>query len=387
MKILLKAYIVFSILLLLPFKGIAQYIPLYELESLTNTEINDDIIFPFVFNGYLYSFALNHKILVWRIFIGGDLVNPFLVKGDFVYFYDIYNRVYSVDIYKKSVKWKIDIDNEIKGNPQLYNQYLIISTLKGTIYVINTESGKIILKFKGEDEINAGLIQYKNYIIIPYKNGKLALYDIDLEIEKWVFNAGGIISVAPVIRNDCLYFGAWDDTFYALNIETGKPCWICYVGENITRNFLVFDNEIILFFSNGETISLSTKDGSIKWVKYFKNLEFNYNYFSGNNKFFIFIPDFIAINPDDGDIIFNYRERAFNLYKDMLFDNMIEGQNPLSEKDRIRMLSDIYFNVDEYPILPPVKINNSFVYFITDDLYLYIYDLNKDFFIGKYKIS
>jgi len=71
----------------------------------------------------------------------------------------------------------------------------------------------------------------------------------------------------------------------------------------------------------------------------------------------------------------------------MLFDNMVEGEYPLSDEERIKILSDVYFTVSNYPILPPVEFDNEFVYFVTEDLYLYIYDLKKDFFIVKFKMS
>ena len=71
----------------------------------------------------------------------------------------------------------------------------------------------------------------------------------------------------------------------------------------------------------------------------------------------------------------------------MLFENMIEGKHRLSDEDRIYLLSEKYFTVSNYPLLPPVLGESALVYFVTDDEYLYVYDLKDDFFIIKYKLS
>ncbi len=398
MKLFWKIYIVVFLYLFTLFSSIKaqdepiypeqqKYFPEYESETLNKSEIEDDIIFPLVFNGYLYSFSLSLKLPIWRLFIGGDLVNPFLIEDSHIYLYDIYNRVYSIDIKKGETLWKINIENEIKGKPLFYENYIIVSTLNGNIYVIDVENGEIVYKYTGTGEIYAGLSLYENLIIVPYKNGEIIAYNVEKNCEEWVFRSGGIISIAPVIKDGILFFGAWDDTLYALDVRSGKAIWISYIGQSITREFLIFNNEIIIFLSRGEIQSIDRTDGNIKWVKYMKNVEFSYNYFSGNNKVLLFMPDLIAINPLDGSIIFNYRERAFNLYKEMLFDSMVEGEHPLSDEERIKILSDVYFTVSNYPILPPVEFDNEYVYFVTEDLYLYIYDLKKDFFIVKFKMS
>jgi len=144
---------------------------------------------------------------------------------------------------------------------------------------------------------------------------------------------------------------------------------------------------IVLFFSKGEVVCLNRETGAIEWIKYFPNVDFNYNYFSGEKAMYVFLPDFTAFDPINGGLLFDYRERAFNLYKEMLFDNMVEGINPLSDKYRIRLLSDVYFSVDAFPYLPPARADGNLVYFVTGNSFLYIYDLLKDFFTLKYKMS
>jgi len=361
--------------------------PEYEVEQLNKPPEGVDTVFPVIFNGSLYSFSLGISKPIWKIFIGGDILNPFVVQDGNVYFYDIYNRMYAIDLKNGKVLWVSLIKNEISGKPLIYENFIIISTLDGGIYVLIRSDGHLLYSYENEDEINAGLKIYENLLIVPYKSGKVVAYDMVSRKQVWVFSAGGIISVSPVLRDDNLYFGAWDGTFYSLDIKTGKSIWISYVGNNITRDFLVFDNVIVLFFSKGEVVCLNRENGSIKWIKYFSTVDFNYNYFSGEKALYVFLPDFIAIDPISGGMLFDYRERAFNLYKEMLFDNMVEGKNPLSDKDRIRLLSDVYFTVDAFPYLPPGKAGKNLVYFITGNAYLCVYDLLKDFFILKYKMS
>ena len=391
MKIFLKLCTFLYILLFFIFQAYSQELdtlfPDFTVENLHDLSREEEVILPFIYNGYLYAFSLRQKLPLWRIFIGGDLFNPFTVDKDTLYLYDVYNRLYSIDIDSGTILWKADIQNVIKGKPCVYNDTIIIATQRGTIYVINSETGGIIYEYRGEGEISTGLNIHGNLMIVAYKNGRVVAYDMSTKKVRWEFFSGGIINITPIIRDKYIYFGAWDDTFYVLNVVNGSPFWITYVGENISRDFLVFDREIILFFSKGQILSLSRSTGEIKWVRYFEEIEFNYNYFSGIGKFFVFVPDLIAIDPEDGGTIFNYRERAFYFYKEMLFENMIEGEHRLTDEDRTSLLNEQYFSINNYPLLPPIASGGDLTYFIADNSYLYIYNHKEDFFILKYKLG
>jgi outer membrane protein assembly factor BamB len=395
MKFSWKPYILALIISLVSFLEVkaqeevldgAQF-PVYEIELLNEEIVDEDLIFPLVYKGYIYSFALKHKLPIWRLFIGGDIISPWIIKDDLIYFHDIYNRIYAVEIKSGTILWQLTIENEIRGKPLIYGNSLIVSTSKGLVYVINAESGDITDTYSGSGEIYAGLVLYDNLIIVPFKNGEIVAFNIEKSEIEWTFSAGDIVTVPPVIDIDILFFGGWNNSLYALDIKSGEARWVSYVGKSVTRDFLVFKNEIILFFSGGEIISLLRKDGTIKWVMYMKDVEFSYNYFAGTEKYYIFIPEFVALSPDDGSLIFNYRERAFNLYKEMLFENMIEGETPLSDEQRTEILRDIYFTVNEYPVLPPLYTEQNLIYFITEDSHLYVYDMEQDFFVLKYRIE
>jgi outer membrane protein assembly factor BamB len=364
-----------------------QFFPDFAVESLHEIKTAEEVLLPFIFNGYLYTFSLQQKQPVWRIFIGGDLSNPFVVSDGTIYLYDIYNRVYSIDIYRGEILWRISLQSEIKGEPRIYKKYVMLTSQKGIIYMINHEKGSVVYNFNGEGDPGTGLSIHNNLMIATYKSGRVLAYDVDTKKIKWTFSAGGIISVSPVVKDGYLFFGSWDDTFYVLNAGTGKPLWISYVGENISRDFIIFKDEIILFFSRGQILCIRRDNGEIKWVRYFGEIEFNYNYFEGKGLFYLFVPDFIALSPRDGGTIFNYRERAFYFYKEMLFENMIEGKHRLTDEDRMRLLSDKYFTISNYPLLPPVIYEEKVVYFVTDNSYFYIYDLKENFFIVKFKLS
>ena len=41
----------------------------------------------------------------------------------------------------------------------------------------------------------------------------------------WFFRTGDAVTATPTVVDGTVYVGSWDDTFYALNLETGKPRW------------------------------------------------------------------------------------------------------------------------------------------------------------------
>ena len=364
-----------------------ELFPVFEIEQLNDIQIKEDLLFPIVYNGYVYLFSLHGRLPLWRLFVGGDIVRPFDSRDDILYLYDIYNRLYAIDMKKGEIVWKIAVSFEIRGRPLLYDRYLIVPTAKGTVYVVDRRNGDIVDSYTGGGEIFADIIRVDDLIVVSYKSGDIIAYNIDSREPAWVFRSGAIVTVAPVIKEGVLFFGAWNSTMYALDVRSGKTKWISYVGKSVTRDFLVFDSEVVLFLADGELLSLSREDGRIQWVQYMREIEFSYNYFSGQKLLYLFSPDLVALNPADGSIVFNYRERVFDLFKEMLFENMVEGKQPISEERRTEIQNEIYFSVNSYPILPPLAMYGNYIYFVAEDSYFYIYDLKKDFFIVKYKMG
>ncbi len=43
--------------------------------------------------------------------------------------------------------------------------------------------------------------------------------------QAWFFPTGDAVTATPTVVGDTVYAGSWDDSFYALNLETGKLRW------------------------------------------------------------------------------------------------------------------------------------------------------------------
>ncbi|RKX93935.1 MAG: hypothetical protein DRP84_07780 [Spirochaetes bacterium] len=361
-------------------------LPTYSSEIINEYSAEDKIVLPFVYNGFIYTFSLNRKRPLWRFFIGGDLENPFVLNGKRLFFFDIYNRLYSVNLADGKLMWIRDVNDEIIGQPFIVKNKIVIATQKGNILAFSEADGKLIMQYDTEREIAGGINFYNNLMIIAFKEGLIEAYNIYTGKKVWQFANTGFISVKPVVNKGKLFFGTWDNNFYSLDVKEGKLVWVNYVGSEVSRDFLVFKNSIVLFLSGGEILSLNKQNGVIEWVKYFKGIDFDYNYFGGIDKFYVFIPELIAYDPNNGSMVFAYRERTYKLYEDMLFDMMVEGKHFIDEKEREKLLRDKYFVVNNYPILPPVK-SDDLAYYVGDDSNLYVYDIKKDFFILKYKLE
>ncbi|MFW6181200.1 MAG: PQQ-binding-like beta-propeller repeat protein [Spirochaetota bacterium] len=375
--------LVYSLLFLPPAHG-QERLPEYQVEVLNEVDSLEGTFFSFVFKGFLYLFSLEARKPLWRVFIGGDLVNPFQV-GEQVYFYDIYNRMYAVTREGRKL-WVTEVEHEIKGKPAVYGDVLIIATHGGGIYLLDSSDGQVLFSGGGNAEISAGVRVIGDLLVTTFKEGRLVAYRLPEGSRSWEYNAGGIVSVAPVAEDGSLYVGSWDSMFYALDLEEGALEWKSFVGESVTREFLVIGDWIVLFFSRGEMVCLDRRSGDIEWVKVVDDVEYNYNYFNSTDTLFILTPGLLAIDPRNGSVLFRYRERAFQLYKDMLFDNMVEGLRPLTEQDRQRLLEEVYFTVEAFPSLPPEHAGEHLVYFVAENAYLYVYDARKNMFVLRYSL-
>jgi outer membrane protein assembly factor BamB len=62
------------------------------------------------------------------------------------------------------------------------------------------------------------------------------------------------INGPPVLADGCIYFGDWGNSFYAVEIDTGKLLWKLDLGDKFTRSCVVWDGRV---FFGGETGSLA----------------------------------------------------------------------------------------------------------------------------------
>ena len=82
---------------------------------------------------------------------------------------------------------------------------------------------------------------------------------------KWKFKTGSCISSSPVVSDDVVYYGSWDNHLYAADSKTGEEKWKFEIGGWVMSSPAVSDGMVYFGSNDKHLYALDTKTGEEKW--------------------------------------------------------------------------------------------------------------------------
>ncbi len=124
------------------------------------------------------------------------------------------------------------------GGGALDGHRLIFGTNAGHVYCLNSEDGSLTWRttvdpmgFCAPPVVHQSSTGKSIYI--GSVSGKFYCLNAFLALKKWEFETGGAIVSAPSVGQGHVYFGAWDNSLYALREDNGELAWKRALGRQI----------------------------------------------------------------------------------------------------------------------------------------------------------
>ena len=154
----------------------------FRLRNKPYMDVKDGNIFVGSYDGYLYCFSMNGKML-WRF-----------KTGEFI-------------------GW---------SHPTIYDKKIFFGSFDKNVYCLDM-SGRLVWKFLTGDFVGESPLVYKDRVYSGSNDGYMYCLDMDGKMV-WKFRCGGGVATSPIIINDIIYFGSLDTYFYALDTG-GNMLW------------------------------------------------------------------------------------------------------------------------------------------------------------------
>lgn len=256
----------------------------YNGTFLWNLTVGKNPTIPTYFNNKIYIgtkeglkiIDLNTKIVSEKGF-GKILSKPVIANGKIIFGNDKGN-VYALDLNSEELIWQIDLGYEIYISEPENNLVFVTSGKK--CYAIDIDSGNHIWFF----ETN-GIITSRPYVLNgtiyfgSWDNYFYALNNINGELN-WKYETGWGIETTPIISDDLVFFGSHDNNFYALNKDNGTIVWCFTCNAGIHSNPIVYEDYVFFGCDDGRFYALNKTSGASSW--YFApgftidNISYNY---------------------------------------------------------------------------------------------------------------
>ena len=247
--------------------------------------VNDEILYSVASNKMVYALDTENGKLEWKKSIGDNPTIP-IIYDDLI----LFGHSEGVSIIDKYGSMKrILSDNKVVSSPVVAKDMIIFGDDVGNIYSYSLDDKKELWSTSLYDEIYIAQ-DYNDNIYITSGNNCYALSLKDQKIV-WQFNSSGMITSAPVLKKDTIYFGSWDNYIYSLNAKNGKLIWKFETGWGIDTTPVLSDGLVYIGSNDNNIYALDENDGEIEWKFACK---------AGIHSAPVIYGDFIFFGSDDG---------------------------------------------------------------------------------------
>lgn len=149
-----------------------------------------------------------------------------LVHNNKVYVGDDLGILSCLDLKTGKLLWEYKSDNRILGTPAGEGNIIVFGSADDFIYGINAKTGKELWKLKTEKPVMGAVSIDKGIAYVGGSDEKFRAIDIKTGKLIWEYNGvKGYVETRPLIYDNKIFFGAWDNTMYALNQKDGSLAW------------------------------------------------------------------------------------------------------------------------------------------------------------------
>ena len=239
---------------------------LWEFDTGTNANdfyssgvTNQDTLYSTTSSGMIYSIGAKNGDLNWSKYIG-EKPTPPVIDGDLLIIGHS-EGLSALDLNGTS-KWDVSTDT-IVSKPVVVDNTVIFGDKIGNVFSISTIDKKEQWNLNFSDEIYIAS-SYDDNIYLTSGNSCYAIDSDDGEV-MWEFDVNGMITSAPVLSDDMIYFGSWDNYVYALDASTGDLKWKYEAGWGFDTSPTVYNGLVFIGSNDNNFYALNAESGTLEW--------------------------------------------------------------------------------------------------------------------------
>lgn len=149
-----------------------------------------------------------------------------IVSGNCVYVGDDVGYLTCYDLSDGAQHWQFKAGNRIVGTPAVADGVVVFGSVDACIYGLDARTGSERWKIQAAGPVMGAVNIEGGKAYIGASDHVFRAIDIHTGQVDWMYsNVEGYVVTKPLVANDLVIFGAWDNTLYALNKDTGAEQW------------------------------------------------------------------------------------------------------------------------------------------------------------------
>lgn len=211
----------------------------------------------------------NKAEVLWQKDLKNSVSTSLLVENDKIFSSSINGVLSCLDL-KGNLIWQNNLSRTIFSRPAIADKIIAVATIEGDLITINSENGEIIQTLGLNDALTSQLVITETFyndvktkaIIVGTSSGKVYCYEINSLELIWENNsAEGMIETLPLIIDDKIIYGSWNNYLYCISKYSGSLIWKWTDNKNF-----YYSPAACFPISDGKNVFVSTPDKFISAV-------------------------------------------------------------------------------------------------------------------------
>lgn len=170
----------------------------------------------------------------WCVQTGTAIYSSPVVEGNRVFVGDDAGILTAYNLKTGKKLWAYQSGNRIVGTPAVENGIVVFGSADQYIYGIDAKNGSLKWRVQAEAPVLGAVTIQQGIAYIGSSDHIFRAIDIQNGKVVWTYNkVKGYVETKPLVTNNQVIFGAWDNTLYSLNQKNGRENWR-WTG-NLTR--------------------------------------------------------------------------------------------------------------------------------------------------------
>lgn len=162
----------------------------------------------------------------WVVQTGAGIYCSPATEKDKVFVGDDMGRLTAYSLKNGKKLWSFGSGKRIVGTPAVSEGIVVFGSADRHIYGLNAKDGSLLWKVEAAEPVLGAVTIENGIAYIGASDHTFRAINLNSGNVKWTFTGvKGYIETKPLVTEDKVIFGAWNNTLYALNKADGKELW------------------------------------------------------------------------------------------------------------------------------------------------------------------
>lgn len=162
----------------------------------------------------------------WCVQTGTAIYSSPVVEGNRVFVGDDAGILTAYNLKTGKKLWAYQSGNRIVGTPAVENGIVVFGSADQYIYGIDAKNGSLKWRIQAEAPVLGAVTIQQGIAYIGSSDHIFRAIDIQNGKVVWTYNnVKGYVETKPLVTNNQVIFGAWDNTLYSLDKHNGHENW------------------------------------------------------------------------------------------------------------------------------------------------------------------